>query len=365
MARALREEAERFHFVETPKFDLELMFSSPRYGQAQLEQIGQFVSDRLRKLEVDCVICQGNSMIPFLETKAFICLWHDSTWQTLMQIPFEEFRDSYPLLFDWDQLVLEKSSIIAYAADWVRDETIRNYPVDPAMLTVLPFGASVFDPAEDVVEWAIVARKRSPCRLTFIGVDWIRKGLPLAYSLMKRLNLNGVPTILNVVGCTFGPAVTVPGLKEPWLGPHRPFNSEGLFSLRVRTDKSVRIWGFLNKDKKSDYQQFCDILCDTHFLIHPSEFECFGVVLAEANAFGVPVLSLDRFGPRSIIKSGLNGHLFEPDRFVAEASTLVISRLDKHEVYRRECRAAFEEYKKRLNWKTNCRKLISLITDRI
>ena len=361
MARALRTEAESFHFVESPRFDLELMFSNPRRGRAQLEQIGKFVSGRLRRLEVDCIICQGSSMLPFLDTETFVCLWHDSTWQTLLQIPFEEFRVNYPLLYEWDQLVLKKSSLIVYAADWVRDETIRHYAADPAKLTVLSFGASLFDPAEDVVERSIGARKRTPCKLTFVGVDWIRKGLPLAHSLMNRLNITGVPTVLNVVGCTFEPSGTYAEQTDPWLSACYPFNSRGLFSLRVRTDKSVRVWGFLNKDEKSDYQQFCDILCDTHFLIHPAEFECFGVVLTEANAFGVPVLSLARFGPRSIIKPGLNGHLFEPDRFVAEASALIVSRLGDNEAYRLECRTAFEEYKKRLNWQTNCRELLALI----
>jgi glycosyltransferase involved in cell wall biosynthesis len=305
-------------------------------------------------------------MLPFLETEAFVCLWHDSTWQTLLQIPFDEFRDSYPLLYEWDQLVLEKSALIAYAADWVRDETIRHYSVDPDMLTVLPFGASVFDPAEDAVERSIAARERFPCQLTFIGVDWIRKGLPLAHSLMKRLNLGGVPTVLNVVGCTVErPSGAGGGLTDRWPGFCRPFNSGDLFSLRVRTDEFVRAWGFLNKDVRSDYQQFCSILRDTHFLIHPAEFECFGVALAEANAFGVPVLSLDRFGPRSIIKSGVNGHLFERDRFVAEASTLVASRLDAYDLYRRECRAAFGEYKNHLNWRANCRRLLALVADAI
>jgi glycosyltransferase involved in cell wall biosynthesis len=366
MARALRAEAERFYFVKTPSFDLELMFSSPRRGRSQLQQIGRSVSDRLQRLEVDCVICQGSSMLPFLESKAFVCLWHDSTWQTLLQIPFDEFRGSYPLLHEWDQLVLEKSTLIAYAAEWVRDETIRHYSVALDKLVVVPFGASVFDPADEVVEHSVAARERSPCQLTFIGVDWIRKGLPLAHSLMKRLNLAGVPAVLNVVGPSFDLASpTRGGLAHRRPAFCSPFSSRDLFSLRVHTDECVRAWGFLNKDVRSQYLQFCRILRGTHFLVHPAEFECFGVALAEANAFGVPVLSLDRCGPRSIIKSGLNGHLFEPDRFVAEASALIAPRLDTYEVYRRECRAAFDEYKNRLNWRTNCRRLLTLIADAI
>lgn len=365
MAKELCAEAEAFYLIKAPIFDLEIMLSNPRRGREQLKQIGKFVSDRLRQLEVDCVVCQGSSMLPFLETEVFVCLWHDSTWQTLMQIPFEEFRFSYPLLHEWDQLVLKKSSFIAYAADWVRDETLRHYAVEPAMLTVLPFGASVFDVDERVVEKSVVARKRTVCQLTFIGVDWMRKGLPLAYSLMNQLNMAGIKAVLNVIGPIFGSADGNPAVMEPWHRPDRPFSSGGLLSLRLRTDKFVRIWGFLNKDKESEYQQFRDILRNTHFLIHPANFECFGVALAEANAFGVPVLALNRFGPQSIIRPGINGHLFEPDQFVAEASKLIVSRFKDYGCYLNECRTAFEEYKERLNWRNNCRELLSLIASHI
>ena len=363
MAKALRAEVERFHYVKAPMFDLDLMFSNPQGGWVQLKKIGKFVSNRLRQLQIDCVICQGSSMIPFLDTKAFICLWHDSTWQTLMQIPFEEFRANYPLLYEWDKAVLKKSSIIVYAADWVRDETISNYCVDPAMFKVLPFGASVPDIDEDFVECTIRSRKRSPCQLTFIGVDWIRKGLPLAYSLMKQLNFIGLPTILNVIGCSFENAGADGGITKPWHSPHSPFTSGGLLILRMRTDRFVRIWGFLNKDNEFDYKQFCEILGNTHFLIHPADFECFGVVLVEANAFGVPVLSFDKFGPRSIVKSGINGYVFEPNQFIDKALTHITSRFNDYDIYCSECRTSFVQYRERLNWRTNSRSFLSLISD--
>ncbi len=295
-----------------------------------------------------------------------MCRWDDSTWQSLLQIPFDEFCDSYPLLHEWDQLVLEKSTLIAYAADWVRQETAHYYPVCHDKLVVVPFGASVFDPGDAVVESSIAARSHSLCRLTFVGVDWIRKGLPLAHSLMKRLNLLGVPTVLNVVGPRFdAPYRSSRSPTQRRLSVFHPFNSGDLFSLRLRMDNRVKRWGFLNKDVRSQYLQFCRILRTSHFLAHPADFECFGVALAEANAFGVPVLSLDNFGPRSIIESGINGYLFDPDRFVAEASALIVSRWERYDDYQHECRAAFGEYKNRLNWQTGSRRLLKIIAGAI
>src|ERR1043166_6906652 len=106
MSRALQAEVTEFHFIQAPRFDIELMFMNPPDGRSQLREIGSRVSNVLTQLDVQCVICQGSSMLPFLETNAMVCLWHDSTWHTLLQIPFDEFRYSYPLLHEWDQLVL-------------------------------------------------------------------------------------------------------------------------------------------------------------------------------------------------------------------------------------------------------------------
>ena len=180
---------------------------------------------------------------------------------------------------------------------------------------------------------------------------------------MKQLNLIGLPTILNVIGCSFENAGADGGITKLWHSPQSPFTSGGLLILRMRTDRFVRIWGFLNKDNEFDYKQFCDLLGNTHFLIHPADFECFGVVLVEANAFGVPVLSLDKFGPRSIVKSGINGYLFEPNQFIDKALTHITSRFNDYDIYCSECRTSFVEYMERLNWRTNCRSLLSLISD--
>ena len=69
--------------------------------------------------------------------------------------------------------------------------------------------------------------------------------------------------------------------------------------------KRCSLHGFL-KDVNHEY------LSSSIFVL-PSRFEGFGLVLIEAMAHGLPVLSFDcENGPRSIISDGFNGFLIPP-----------------------------------------------------
>ena len=338
------------YHLEVPGFDLELMMKAPAEGRLQLREIGQSASQQLRELQVDAVVCQGSSMVPFLETTRPIALWHDSTWQTLLRMATDEFQFCYPLLAEWDRRVVEGCDLIAFASDWVRDATLSEYDVDAAKVVVLPFGASLHSESKDVVEAYIDARQPPrPCQLTFIGVDWVSKGLPIAQSVTSELNRRGTPTVLNAIGCSFGRAdEAAPGWDNA-----RPFDENDVRQVRLRSDPRVTAWGFLGKDRASEYRTFVRILRDSHFLIHPAEFESFGVALVDANALGVPVIAGNSYGPRTIVREGANGHLFELPDFVEEAVEVIQSRMETWQLYRTEARAAFAEYQDRLNWSSN------------
>lgn len=361
MSQSLASQSKALHYIHVPSFDLGLMMAAPAEGRLQLREIGESVSRQLQSLQVDAVVCQGSSMIPFLETDRPVVLWHDSTWQTLLQLSWDEFLYCYPLLYEWDQRVLQKCDLIAYASEWVRDATLNHYQVDPAKLEVLPFGASLHEELDVSVDRWIEARRSGPCQLTFIGVDWMRKGLPLAHSVTNELNRRGVLTSLNVVGCVSNPPRRAGDLTGGW-DPGQPFSATNLARLRLRSDARVRTWGLFNKDDDSDYRTFCRVLRESHFLLHPARFECFGVALVEANAFAVPVLASDQFGPRSIVKEGVNGYLFGLNDFVAKAVELIHRRMEAWDSYRADAESAFGEYRDRLTWSISCRRLLDRVT---
>ena len=361
MSQFIQSSADFFEYIHTPMFDLEIVLSEQEKGLSELKKIGQFLSERLREMVVDVVICQGCSMIPFLETDKLIVLWHDSTWFSLMQMGFEEFKFCYPLLYEWDRLVLEKCDLIAFAADWIRNQTLTYYNIDPDKLYVIPFGANLESLSQETIHQFIKERKRTPCKLTFIGIDWLRKGLNLAYGVMTKLNTNGLTAELNVIGSNLNSNMKLERKYENYID-YQTFNSAEMFKIQLRSDKKVNIIGFLSKDNSLQNNQLCNILKNTHFLLHPANFECFGIALAEANAFGVPVIATDNHGPQTIIKNRFNGQLFDSGEYVEQASNFIQYQMQAYENYKTLARSSFREYLERLNWSTSFQKLRELIS---
>jgi glycosyltransferase involved in cell wall biosynthesis len=351
MADAISSRVDHMEYVHAPMFNWKSMLSFPSEGRLALQTLGQSVSETLRKLQVDVVVCQGSSMIPFLETRKPVVLWHDSTWQCLLQVNSDELKRRHPLLWEWDKSVFHKCVLIAFAAEWVLDQSLANYLVDSRKLKVLPFGANICAPTVRNVTRAIKARQRQPCQLAFVGVDWRRKGLTTAYALANRLCSEGYATRLNVIGTEHN--VSADG-TEPFTGPR-------LFDAQIRNDTNVHIAGFLDKTNPTDLDRFVGILSTSHFLVHPANFECFGIALTEANALGVPVLASDNQGPRTIVRNAMNGHLFSLHNFVAEAATVVKNYMEDYNSYTLLAKRARHEYDARLNWDTSVAELLKAI----
>jgi glycosyltransferase involved in cell wall biosynthesis len=75
---------------------------------------------------------------------------------------------------------------------------------------------------------------------------------------------------------------------------------------------------YANKLKIQEYINFmgniADVkpyLEDSNFYVHTANYEPFGLVLIEAMAAGLPVISLDGYGNRDFIEHGINGYIFK------------------------------------------------------
>ena len=173
-----------------------------------LKQIGSGMSDFVKKNEAgaDFVICQGgNSCIPYYSGQVPLVFWHDSTWHTYLhgyanQRKFEQFKSNYRNLYEWDKAACEKADLLVYSSDYVAEASIRNYGISPGKVKVIPFGANIFNiPSASFLSQALKKRLNSETiQLTFLGKDWKRKGLYIAFKLTENLNRQGIPAILNM-----------------------------------------------------------------------------------------------------------------------------------------------------------------------
>lgn len=220
-----------------------------------------------------------------------------------------------------EQKTMTNAALLVYPTAWAARSAVEDYGVDPQKVHIVPFGANLDAlPARE----KILARKKSGrCRLLFLGVNWERKGGPLAFETLLQLEKMGLPAELTVCGC---------------IPPAR-------FS-----HKAMTVIPFLDKNDSAQSKHLAHLFLESDFLLLPTRYECYGVVFCEAAAFGLPVISTDTGGVSGVVREGENGHLLPYEATGADYARLIaeIYRDDKryYELVR-QARQAFEE---RLNW---------------
>ncbi|MHC4750619.1 MAG: glycosyltransferase family 4 protein, partial [Planctomycetota bacterium] len=306
----------------------------------RLREIGRFVSNQVKDSDADIVVCQGTSAIPFLDCVKPIIYWHDSTWFALSKKDFKTFSRTSPHLRNWDEKALNNCSLAIFASDWVAQGVLKNYKIPPSKVYVLPFGSNFEDDRTvDSIKDFLKIRSRDCCNLTFIGVDWNRKGLPLAVELTEHLNKQPIlKSKLRIIGCN----------------PIHPL---------IRNSTFVTVEGFLDKKNSITVKRFKKILRETHFLIHPASFECFGCALVEANSFGIPIIGTNVGGLPTIVRNDINGKLFSRNNFVESATCFIQTNISNfNEMYCKLSLSSFNEYKTRLSWDVNGTKLKEIVS---
>jgi len=360
MAQALQQYAPNTEVITSPRTVRSIIESGGEdYIRSELQKIGSYLSNELQKSNSDAIICLGNGLVPYLETDKPIILWHDSIWFAVHELDFEKFKHEHPLYYELDQLTFKRSSLIIFAAEWVKKLAIEYYGVQPEKIQVIPFGANIEPKSQDEIYQSINQRPLTQCNLTFIAKNWVMKGLPLTFEVAKNLNKNGLQTILNVIG-NDPPRITKRRRVSHMIHYHR-FDQREVFKYQYHRAGFVKHHGFLTKDDPGDDQSLSKIILSSHFLLHPTSFDCFGLVLAEANAYGVPAITTNLLGPDSIIRDGVNGYKYPLGRFVGLATNRILSIFKDYSQYIKLASSSFHEYKKKLNWDTSVKKVLELI----
>jgi glycosyltransferase involved in cell wall biosynthesis len=168
--------------------------------------------------------------------------------------------------------------------------------------------------------------------LLFLGVDWERKGGQIAVETARLLNLRGLKTQLIVAGCS------VPGEKHDF----------------------VTELGFISKRTEEGRSKIAELLRTSNFLIFPTRAECAGIVLSEASAFGLPIITTDTGGIGTYVCQEMNG-IRLPLTADAEVYADHILRIFRDQsTYSAMAFAGWNEYSRRLNWQSAVSSLLSL-----
>ena len=293
-----------------------------------LQNYANQVSRKLSQRPADIVFSATIAPTAYLDCRQPIVFWADATFANLL--------DSYPVYqnlcqetiehgHQMERVALQKSALAIFASDWAAQTAINVYRADPSKVKVIPFGANLDNQMTyDDIKDAIESRPSGKCKLLFIGYDWVRKGGDIAVKLTKALNSAGLPTELTVVGCS-------PAIEDS----AAPF---------------VKIVGMVSKSTAAGRSLINQLISESHFLILPSQAECYGIVFCEANSFGVPSIATNVGGIPTIIRDDLNGKTFDREADVTAYCEYIINIFANYSEYKKLALSSFNEYQSRLNW---------------
>ena len=253
---------------------------------------------------------------------------------------YEEF-DSMPLLGPrfarLEAAAAERYTGLIFSSDWAVDEAQRLYDAPREKLHSIPLGAIwTPDVGADELSRIIDLRPADRLDLLYVGKDWERKGGPLAVDIARELRASGVPGVtLHVVGCS------------PDIAPaDRGF---------------VRLHGFLNVRVPEESKRLKGLFLQSHFLVVPTRAECFGVVFAEAQAFGLPPVSRAVQALPSIVVDGVTGILEPADAPASAYTRRLLALIRDKALYRAMARAARSQFEQKLTWERFAARVVETI----
>ena len=169
----------------------------------------------------------------------------------------------------------------------------------------------------------ITERPRTRCRLLWVGVDWERKRGDLVVEVAKRIEAQGIPVELTVVGC-------------------RPSGRD--------LPEWVNVEGFVSKRTAVGTARLAELFARSHFLVVPSEAEAYGLVYCEAAAYGVPAVATRTGGVPTIVVDEETGVLEDPSAQADAYAGRIIALMRDRPRYESMARAASARSAALLNW---------------
>ena len=302
------------------------------------QQFSQSVQKNLSKTHCDVIFAPVSSKeLTYLETDLPIIYLSDATPKLIKQT-YKIYSNEEEFLQASQQEVvaLKKSTKLVYSSQWAANSAINDYEVDPNKIEIVPFGANV-----DTVPAASETLKKceiSKCQLLFIGKDWERKGGNIAYQTLLSLLDMGVDAELLMIGCV----------------PPSEFQHEKL-----------KVIPFLNKNIPEEQEQFSQLLLNSHFLVFPTRADCSPIVICEANAYGIPVITTDVGGIPTILKEGQNGYMLPLSAGGDEYAKQIATNFSNKETYEQLVRSSRKEYDERLNWNKWAESMYQIMTNMI
>lgn len=299
---------------------------------------------QLENLEYDIIFSPESHTIAYLDIDKPIVFWRDATFGNMLDL-YHFFFNLHPSCIREghlaDKLAIQKSLVVVYTSTWAKNYAKEHYSANDEQLIILERGANLLnEPPFDFISSSINSKKATiQLKLLFIAANWERKGGDIAFAVVQHLKDAGIDAVLEIAGAQPPQNVT----NTSWVNYH----------------------GFIKKNTIEGIKLLEDLYNTSHFFIMPSIAENFGIVYAEASAYGVPNIAYNTGGVSSAVKNNENGILFylnETPQNIAKNISTIWANKDE---YVKLAFSTRKMYETNLNWKVNCEKLIQKIQARI
>jgi glycosyltransferase involved in cell wall biosynthesis len=289
--------------------------------------------------DVDAVVAVTSMIAASLDgLRAPVISWDDATPAGLVDYYREFERLSSRTANDVAMLghrAARNVQLALYASEWAAASARSEYGLPLDRVAVVPFGANLDAmPTGEEVARAIAARPRTRCRMLWVGVDWERKRGDLVVEIGRRIEAHGIPVELTVVGC-------------------RPSDRD--------LPEWVQVEGFLSKRTAQGRARLAELFARSHFLVMPSLAEAFGLVYAEAAAFGVPSVATRTGGVSTVVRDGETGVLDDPHATAESYAGRILGLMKDRPRYEAMSRAAAAHSAAVLNWDVAGREVVARI----
>ena len=270
------------------------------------------------------VTVAGAAEIAFLKTDIPIVLIEDATFALL-----HNYYPQYTNLLDisiretdaTEAMAIRKASLAIYSSVWAARSAIEVYGADKRKVFVVPYGANFETPYPR--ELVLQKKKTDKCRLFFIGVNWQRKGGEIAFETLVELEKIGIEAELIVCGCAPPSNFSHPRMK---------------------------VIPFLDKNDKAQREELNTLFMQADFLLLPTRGDCTPIVLCEANAFGLPIVTTNTGGVPEVIKDGENGVMLPLEARGDEYAKAIAGIYRDDQRYADMVKSSREAFDTRLNW---------------
>jgi glycosyltransferase involved in cell wall biosynthesis len=266
----------------------------------------------------------ASTQIALLETEIPIIYASDATFQLMRDYhqDFTGISDAYAATGnDIERRAIHNSAAVTYPSQWAARSAVSDYGVSPDRVEMVPWGANMDCIPEAESLWP--AKDLAHCSLLFLGVNWERKGGPIAYEATDILRRRGVDATLTVCGTTppdeFG---------APWL----------------------RVVPSLNKQNPAEERQLSQLLLQASFLVLPTRNDCYGIAFCEASAHGTPSVATATGGVGGAVAEGRSGFLLPMEAGPDAYAEIIHSLWSDKDRYEQLVTSSREHYETAANW---------------